>query len=123
MFSDIPLNLTANSIDSFVTKLNACNICIGNGDFNILIKQEFGDSSDLAFLDENKKERACIENSYMEDIRQASTIRVKECDVLIRSMTRCQPCSDYRKTLSAMVKTVKELNHHKVKRHQTMLRK
>ena len=108
MFSDIPLNLTVNTTDLFVTKLNACNICIGNGDFNILIKQKLSDSSDLVFLDKSREKKAYIENSYMENIRHASNIRVKECDLLIRSMTRCQPCSDYRKTLSAMVQRVKE---------------
>ena len=91
-----------------MTKLNACNISIGNGNFNILIKQKFGDSFDLAFLDKDWKDNTCIENSYMEDIRHASNIRVKKCDMLIRSMTRCQPCFDYRKTLSAMVQRVKE---------------
>ena len=89
MFSDIPFNININTIDLFVTKLNACNICIGNGDFTILVKQKFGDSSYLAFLDKDQKEKACIENSYMEDIRHASNIRVKECDLLIRSMVRC----------------------------------
>ena len=54
------------------------------------------------------EEKACIENSYMEDIRHVSNIRVKECDLLIKSMTCYQPCSDYRKTLSAMVQRVKE---------------
>lgn len=108
LFSDISLHLTASSLDSFVTKLNTCNICISNGDFNILIKQKFGNSPDLAFLDNDWEERGCIENSYMDDIRQASNIKVKECDLLIRSLTRCQPCPDYRKTLSAVMQIVKE---------------
>ena len=85
--------------------LNACNICIGNGDFTILVRQKFGNSSHLAFLDKDQKEKACIENSYTEeDIRHASNIRVKECDLLIRSMVRCQPCFDYRKSLVQRIK-------------------
>ena len=85
-----------------------CNIGIGNEDFNALIKQKFDRSSDLAFLGKDRKERACIENTYMEHICHATNIRGKECDLLIRSMNRSHSCSYYRKTLSAMVKRVKE---------------
>ena len=72
------------------------------------MKEAFADSSDLTFLNKDRKETACTENSYMEDNRYESNVKDKECDMLIGSMTRCQPCSDYRKTLSAMEQRFKE---------------
>ena len=59
-FSDIPLNLTISTIDLFVTKLNARSISIGSSDFGILIKQKLVDSSDLVFLDKDRKKKLAL---------------------------------------------------------------
>ena len=94
----------------FKTKLNSWNNCIVTGNSKILIKQKFGDSSDLALVDKDRKEKACIESLYIKNTCHHSNIIVKQCYILIRPISICQSCYDYRKNSSATLQKVMKSN-------------
>ena len=100
--------LTVLNINKFVENLNKCNICIGNNDFENVVKSKLEKNADLVFTDKNNAEKAILETIDMEDIRSVSAIRVINCRILLFTHFRCEPCKDYRNILSAMASKLKE---------------
>ena len=99
-----PNKLTVLSINKFVNY----NICIGNNDFENVVKNKLEKNADLVFSDKNNEEKAVLETIDMEDIRSVATIRVINYTILGFDYFRCEPWKDYQKILSAMANKLKE---------------
>ena len=93
-----PNKLTVLSINKFVNY----NICIGNNDFENVVKSKLEKNADLVFSDKNNEEKAALETINTEDIRSVTTIRVINYTILGFDYFRCEPCKDYQKILSVM---------------------
>ena len=101
--SDVfPNQLTVLNINKFVENLNKCNICIGNNDFENVVRNTLEKNTDLVFSDKNNEEKAVLETIDMKDIRSVATIRVINCTIFVFGHFR------YRKILSAMASKLKE---------------
>ena len=53
----LPNKLTVLSINKFVEDLNKYNICIGNNDFENVVKNKLEKNADLVFSDKNNEEK------------------------------------------------------------------
>ena len=104
----LPNKLTVLSINKFVEDLDKYNICIGNNDFENVVKNKLEKNPDLVFSDKNHEEKAVSETIDMEDIRSVATIRVMNYTILVFDHSRCEPCKDYQKILSAMASKLKD---------------
>ena len=87
--SDVfPNQLTVLNINKFVENLNKYNICIGNNDFEDIVKNKLEKNADLVFYYKNNEE-AVLETIDMEDIRSVATIRVINCTIPVFGYFRC----------------------------------
>lgn len=103
-----PKKFTVLSINKFVENLHKNNICIGNNDFENVVKNKLEKNADLVFSDKNNEEKAVLETIDMEDIRSVATIRVINYTILVFDYSRRELSKDYQKILSAMASKLKE---------------
>lgn len=103
-----PKKLTVLSINKFVENLNKYDICIGNNDFENVVKNKLEKNADLVFSDKNNEEKAVLETIDMEDIRSVATIRAINYTIFVFDHSRCEPYKYYQKILSAMASKLKE---------------
>ncbi|XP_066910451.1 uncharacterized protein [Clytia hemisphaerica] len=91
-----------NALYIFET-ISASKLCPGNEDFKNLIDEKIN-SKECSFKDKENNIKATIENASLSGVEDLKTIRVKDCELLVRNdVSRCEPCIKYRHYLHNIV--------------------
>ena len=83
LMQSFPSIIDSSTVEMFFNELSRCNVCIGNADFKDIIDRKLSKGEELNFKDKQNNVKAKLQNKYLSDVQDCTTIRSVNCDVLV----------------------------------------